>query len=126
MYNDIKDSGECCHTCITCPNPCIEVMQVQFPSFVPHLSPVKYLYCNRIHYGVHLDFWNADKTESCYIIPLEDEMMKNMQFAENWEYHNHEHIACPYVEVVTVNELPPEYAQRYHSFVKWFDSEYNK
>ena len=58
--------------------------------------------------------------ERCYIIPFAGALLSSDDFEANWEYHDHNHIPGPNVELVPVEELSPENQERYHRFLRWW------
>lgn len=117
------ENGPCVHSCADCLDSCILNLEVCFPAFLPSRSAVKYrLPDGSLHYGIHLNRLGYDEMESCYIIPLDGEMLKNRSYDESWGYHWHEHIPCPYVEAIPKSALNAQLRENYDAFTAWLDT----
>lgn len=122
VYSEESENGKCSHSCIDCLNTCVGNLEVRFPTFIADRSAVKYrLPDGSLHYGIHLSFHKTDVMESCYVIPLDSEMLKSRNYNEYWGYHWHEHIPCPYVESVPITMLNAELKENYYAFVAWLE-----
>lgn len=119
-YSEETENGPCEHNCLDCKNPCVSTFEPCFPVFLADRIPVRYrIGDGSIQYGIYLDIGHTETSESCYIIPLDGSMLESRHYDQYWECHWHEHIPCPYVEAVAVEELSPEYQERYRDFIAW-------
>lgn len=101
-------------------DPKDEIEDVEFPAFIPFLSAVRYKKAdNRICRGVCLAD-DALPSDSCYVIPLDDEMLKSRDYEKRWGYHWHEHIPGPNIEVFPVEDLTDEERSNYFAFVEFW------
>lgn len=101
-------------------DPKKEMTDVEFPRFIPHLSAVRYRKeDNRICWGVCLagDDLPAD---SCYVIPLDSEMLKSRDYDKHLCYHWHEHIPGPNIEEIPADALEEEEKGNYLAFVQYW------
>lgn len=103
------------------PENCVRDIEVCFPPFFSGTTPVRYrMPDGLVHYGLHMPFREA--SETCYVIPLDGEMMNSRDYEAHWGYHWHEHICCPFVEKTEPEELPVKLRDNYNSFVAWMES----
>lgn len=101
-------------------DPKSKIEEVDFPSFIPHLSAVRYKKGdNRICRGVCLAGDNFP-SDSCYVIPLDDKMLKSREQEKHLGYHWHEHIPGPNIEVLPVEDLTDEEKDDYLAFVQFW------
>ena len=101
-------------------DPKNEMEDVEFPSFIPHLSAVRYRKGdNSICRGVCLA-GDTFPSDSCYVIPLEDEMLKSRDHEKHLGSHWHEHIPGPNIEVLPVEDLTDEEKSDYVAFVQFW------
>lgn len=119
LYSDETENGICCHYCMQCENPCVKNIEVYFPAFIPNQSVVRYLLPDgSTHYGIHLSEDDLP-SESCYIIPLDCEMLKNRNYDAHLKYQPHEHIPPPYVESFDFELLPIDLKENYCAFLQY-------
>ena len=101
-------------------DPKNEMADVEFPSFIPHLSAVRYKKGDSsICRGVCLA-GDTFPSDSCYVIPLDDEMLKSRDHEKHLGYHCHEHIPGPNIEVLPVEDLTDEEKSDYFAFVQFW------
>lgn len=101
-------------------DPKNEITDVEFPGFIPHLSAVRYRRGdNSIHRGVCLAGDNFP-SDSCYVIPLESEMIKSRDYDKHLGCHWHEHIPGPNIEVLPIEDLTDEEKGNYSAFVQYW------
>lgn len=101
-------------------DPKKEIEDVEFPSFIPHLSAVRYRKGDSsICRGVCLA-GGTFPSDSCYVIPLDDKLLKSRDHEKHLGYHWHEHIPGPNIEVLTVEDLTDEEKSDYFAFVQFW------
>lgn len=101
-------------------DPKNEIEDVEFPSFVPHLSAVRYRKGDgSICRGVCLA-GNDFPADSCYVIPLESEMLQSRDYEKHLGYHWHEHIPGPDIEVLSLEDLTDAEKSDYLAFVQYW------
>ncbi|MBR2048318.1 MAG: hypothetical protein IJ960_06935 [Oscillospiraceae bacterium] len=120
---DESENGSCPHDCSDCAISCVANIEVSFPAFLPERTPVRwYAPDGSVKYGVHLNFHHAKEMDFCYIIPFDTELLTGRAYEQHWGGHWHEHILCPYVEEVPVDELPEKLRENYFGFCAWLDA----
>ncbi|MBE6932717.1 MAG: hypothetical protein E7464_05005 [Ruminococcaceae bacterium] len=116
------ENGPCCHSCCECQNPCVQDIDVCFPSFVADRSPVRYRQKDgSLHYGVHLSCGGDEPSDVLYIVPLQ--RPNACGFDAKWADLWHEHISGPNVEIIPVSSLPEALQNSYHAFLDWLDTQ---
>lgn len=101
-------------------DPKAEIEDVAFPSFIPHLSAVRYRKGEgSICRGVCLA-GDTFPSDSCYVIPLDGEMLKSRDYEKHLGYHWHEHIPGPNIEVLPLEYLTDEESSDYLAFVQFW------
>lgn len=122
LWTDETENGPCGHSCCDCGNTCIECLDIYFPAFLPDRSAVRYHQPDgSVHYGVSL-FGDGGLSDTCYIIPLDSEMLVKRNYDAQWGYHWHEHIPCPYVESVEAESLPADLRENYFAFLQYWEN----
>ena len=101
-------------------DPKRKIKDVAFPIFIPHLSAVRYRKGdNSICRGVCLT-GDTFPSDSFYVIPLDDELLKSRDHEKHLGYHWHEHIPGPNIEVLPVEYLTDEEKSDYSAFVQFW------
>lgn len=107
-------------------DPKHELAAVEYPNFIPHLSAVRYQRDDlTIGRGVCL-VGGIGLTDSFYVIPFDNEILRSRAYEEHLGNHWHEHIPGPCVEVCPVEDLTEEEKSDYLAFVAyWKQQEQN-
>lgn len=121
------ENGPCGQHCNQCANPCAANTPLLFPTFLPDRAPVRYRsFSGAIEFGIFLDYEKEDLRDSYYIIPLDSEMLCRKNYDEAWGFHPHEHIPCPDVEKVSIDDLDAELRENYAAFIAWLNARENR
>ena len=101
-------------------DPKHKIKDVEFPNFIPHLSAVRYKKGdNSICRGVCLA-GNNFPSDSCYVIPLDDDLLKSRDHEKHLGNHWHEHIPGPNIEVLPIDDLTEKEKSDYFAFVRFW------
>lgn len=118
------ENGPCPPNCAECTNQCIMYTDVCFPPFIEHLSPVRYRsYDGSIQYGIDLNYGRTEHFDSCLIIPINEEVRHSRTFDDLFIGMHHQHILCPIVEAVSVEDLDEPCQEFYHAFAAWLNEQ---
>ena len=100
-----------------CNNLCINNIDIEFPRFAEDLDIVEYSgYDGKKHYGVYLESM-CDVKEEYYVVPLDCTEMKYYDFER--DFYNHEHIEAPFVERVTIEDIPTNLQEIYKKYIEY-------
>ncbi len=113
--------GECEYDCEECEHICAEHIEVLFPNFLERFSPVKYYDADgEEKYGI-MPLRANDLMDEYYIVPLDIPIDDKCDPEESC-FWCHEHILPPFIEKITVDELPEDVKERYFSVRKYFET----
>lgn len=97
-----------------------QLVEVEFPGFIPHLSAVRYRKgAGSICRGVCLA-GDPFPTDSCYVIPFDTEVLKTREHEKHWGGHWHEHIPGPDIEALPMEALTEKEKSDYLAFVQFW------
>ena len=117
--NDGREHAPCEGFCLECKNRCAAGMDVVFPDFIPNLSAVKYRYIDhKTEYGLYFAPFSGSLLQSCYLLPLDSDMVKYRRFNDDWD---HNHVPHPFVDVITAEALPDELKDGYYALKAYLE-----
>jgi len=117
-----NELGPCPDNCMDCHLPCMCNQEAAFPNFLPRQSPVQYrLPDGSIHYGIDLSYMWEGPLSEFYVIPLDMDGMKNLNFETQWDSLWHEHIPVPNARAVSLADLPENLRDIYLAFAPWVE-----
>lgn len=117
--DDINSYGNICDVVCSdeCNILCINNIDIEFPRFAEDLDIVEYSdYDGKKHYGVYLENM-CDVKEEYYVVPLDCTAMKYYDFER--DFYNHKHIEAPFVEKVTIDNIPTNLQEIYEKYIEY-------
>lgn len=119
-WSDETENGECTHDCLECENRCAQLIEVDFPAFLPDYAAVqRHHWDGSSYYGIYFPYDYPGDT--CYIVPLDAEKLKKRDYKEA-DFWGHDHAPAPEVDQVTVEELPAELREAYLAYLEYLRS----
>ncbi len=113
--------GGCDDDCVLA---CIKGREVKYPAFAQDGDAVRYIGWEDVPgYGV-VRMWEDLPERECYIIQL-DSMEIMLHDFEN-DHYAHIHVGCPFVEVISADELPENLREPYRAYAEFIREQKKK